>query len=110
MGDSSCLASSAGLYYHEPSGFWRFMVIEDHIKDIKGWQTIVVGGVSRKWHIVESWSGGGESGTFHEYYIWVEGMPFKVSRKICDNLSEGEEICVTFWPRTGTVSTVEKLY
>lgn len=86
-------------------GLW---LIEDHIKDIKGWQIIVVGGVSRKWRAAETWSGGGTSGYYYEYHIRVEGMHFKVSKKIYDNLPEGEEICVTFWPRTGAVSTVEK--
>ena len=86
--------------------FLFFSMVRDCVKDIRVGQTKMVGRVRRKW--VSHGSDGGFSWSAH--HIGVNGLSFKVSQGIHDWVSEGEEVCVNYWPNTKTVSRVDKIF
>ena len=89
--------------------FLLFMVVKDHIKDIRAGKTKAVGTVSRKWDKKESGSSDGASYVTITYYIAVNGETFEVSKKVYDWLRTDEEVCITYWPHTNTVGRVDKI-
>lgn len=86
--------------------FLFFSMVKDCVKDVRVGQTKMVGRVRRKW--VSHGSGGGSSWSAH--HIGVNGLSFKVSQGIHEWVSEGEEVCVNYWPHTKTVSRVDKIW
>lgn len=93
--------------------FLVFLLVRDHIKDIRMGQTKAVGRVRRKWDKKEGGSSYGPGTTYSyvtiTYYIAVNGETFEVSKKVYDWLRPDEEVCITYWPHTNTVSRVDKI-
>ncbi len=67
--------------------------------------TTLKGNVGRKWVTERTEQGA----TLKDYEIAVNHRSFEVSKKIYNWLSEGDEVVVHYWPRTETVSKVEKI-
>ena len=89
--------------------FSIFLWARGYGKDIREGCTKLVGSVSRKWEeekIERTPYGGGVS---TEYSIDIKGVSFQVSKKIYDWLMEGDEVCVSYWPHTKTVSRIDKV-
>ena len=81
----------------------------DYVKDIRVGCTKLVGSVSRKWDETQSYSSPEGGGVTTEYNIDIKGMAFQVSKKIYDWLLEGDEVCVSYWPHTKTVSRIDRV-
>lgn len=75
------------------------------VKDIRGGQTSLVGFVDERKIINHHSYQGGTSRTRR---ISVEGVSFNISKRIYNWVSQGDEIFVTYWLRTRTVSKVSK--
>jgi hypothetical protein len=93
------IAIAAGLFG------WIFLVEhpKNCIKDIITGQTKLVGTINSMWN--EKSVHNGE--TFYSYYIEVDRTPFEISEQIDRWLSEGDEVCIDYWPNTMTVSRVD---
>ena len=77
--------------------------------DIRVGQTKLVGSVSRKWDKKQRYSSPYGGGVTTKYNIDIKGMSFQVSKKIYDWLMKGDEVCVSYWPHTKTVSSIDRV-
>lgn len=77
--------------------------IKDYVEDIMAGQTKLFGNVSNIWAGQTSES----DQKSYNYYVEVNGIAFMISKQISGWLSEGDEVCVSYWPNTKTVSRVD---
>ena len=63
--------------------------------------------VNKHWHHEVQSSYGGAVSTSRYHNVQVGEVSFDISRQIYHWLSEGDEVCVTYWPRTKVVRRVD---
>lgn len=94
-------------------GLGMLFMCTEYLRDIKDGNVELAGSVIRKWVKEEGWSNQGASGVNRYHQILVQGSSsearvFGISKGIHDWLYEGDEVVVTFWPRTETVVRIDK--
>jgi hypothetical protein len=69
--------------------FWVGTLAKKDLRNLRTGCLELAGVVKRKWLATHRGL---------QPYIRVDGLPFKVSRRVHDSLVEGEQIAVTYWP------------
>lgn len=85
-----------------------------HWRDAFGGTTILTGHVSRKWiteeTVVTGSPGVGAAKTTEKHFrLAVNSHEFPVSRRLYGWLYQGDEVVAHYWPRSNSVSKVERL-
>ncbi len=88
------------------SGFFRPFSVPHCVKDVIEGQTELTGVVNKHSHHAVQSSYGGAVSTSRYYNVQIGEVSFEISRQIYHWLSEGDEVCVTYWPRTKVVRSV----
>ena len=86
----------------------------DYLRDIKDGHVELNGSVIRKWVREEPYSSQYGGGVDRYHKIQVKGKSgdvrdFDVPEKFYDRLREGDEVVVTYWPRTNTLAGIDIL-
>ena len=79
---------------------------KDFLKDIRTGLTDIVGNVRDKRILRESTP----YGLIIYHYIAINEKKFKVTPKLYNWLSTGEEVLIKYWPNTGKLCKVDKLH
>ena len=89
-----------------PFSLWFLWLATEKIRDRVEGITELAGTVTGKWMEVSENEG---VAVFYRYIIQAQVHEFSVDERIYNWVSEGEEVALTFWPRTKGVVEVRKL-
>jgi len=85
-------------YFTRHAKFWGIY------RDVFSGRTKISGHVSRKWVRTSH-----NMYTTRQHWIKVNGKSFEVFGKVHEQIREGDEVTISYWPRSETVASVERL-